>query len=84
MKDYETFGNQMRELVSPVREYFPKNPEKAFDYFRKLYPEVVAGTIVTIVWGFIEYENSMKNPLSNTKPLTLKDMAFMRDPNILN
>ena len=82
--DFEDLDSQMRELVNPVREYFPKNPEKAFNYFRKLYPEVIAGTIVTMVWGFMEYEDTKTNPYANTIPLTLKDMTLVKDPHILN
>ena len=84
MDDYSSMDEQMRELANPVREYYPKNPELAFDYFRKLYPDVVAGTIVTMVWGFIQYEKDMSNPYTNTRPLTIKDHTIYKDPNIRN
>ena len=80
----DKLDKEMRELVTPVREFFPDKPEKAFEYFQSTYPDVIAGTIVSLVWGYIEFNNTLKNPFYNTRPITRKDIFMTKDPNLFN
>ena len=80
----DNINKQMRELANQVKEFFPSQPESAFDYFREMYPDIVAGTIVNMVWGFIEYDLNKKLMVVNTRPISKRDLMVFLDPNVRN
>ena len=80
----DSINNEMEEIANTVREYFPDSPHMAFNVFRKTYPDIVAGTVVSLVWSFLEYEATRKNPLHNTRDMRPEDCDFFRQPHILN
>jgi len=80
----EDMNIQMRELANQVIEFFPSHPESAFKYFRELYPDIVAGTIVNMVWGFIEYDFHSRLGIAYTRPLRRRDLMILNDPNLRN
>ena len=82
--DFRALDNQMEELASQVEEHFPKNPSRAYEHFSNMFPEIVAGTVVSLVWGFLEYKLGKKYGFLNTRPLHIDDMGITTNPYILN
>ena len=82
--DFERLDNQIEDLASQVEEHFPKNPNGAYEYFSNMFPEIVAGTMVALVWGFLEWRLSQKYGFLNTRPIQISDIGIFTSPHILN
>lgn len=82
--DFKELDNQMEELASQVEEHFPKNPNRAYEHFCHTFPEVIAGTVVSLVWAFLEYRLNQKYAHLSTRPLQPEDISIFSTPNIFN
>ena len=82
--DFEKLDNQIADLASQVEEYFPKNPDEAYKHFSHMFPEIVAGTMVSLVWGFLEWRLSQKYGFIETRPIQRSDISIFTSPYILN
>jgi hypothetical protein len=77
--------SEMKELADQVREYFPFHPRSALKYFRLSYPHVIAATIVSMVWSYLELEMMERAGLFKfTRPMELNDLQILQDSHSLN
>ena len=76
--------SEMKELADQVREHYPFHPESAFNYFRLSYPEIVSATMVSLVWGYMEFETMMRTGTKFTRPMDKQDIMLFRSPFIKN
>ena len=75
---------ELKSLADQVREFYPLKPELAFNFFRISYPEIVSATMVSIVWGYMEYEAMMQTGLKFTRPMRKRDIGIFNNPFLLN
>ena len=71
----KSVNDEVKELADQVREHYPRHPESAFSFFRSTgYPAIVSATLVSVVWGYMEYEMMKKKGMSMTRPISKEDM----------
>ena len=75
---------EMKALADQVREYFPSQPESAFSHFHTSYPKVVAVTLVSLAWNYMEFEAMMRPGLKFTRPIERSDIDLFNSPFIKN
>jgi len=62
MRDFD----EMAYLAGEVRQFFPKEPDLALEYFQQSYTRLIALLIVSMTWNYLEAEKLLKDGL---KPL---------------
>ena len=81
---FKSLNQELKALADQVREYYPTHPESAFTTFRSTYPAVVSATLVSLGWGYMEYELMMKTGMSMTRPMQPEDLITIMHPNNRN
>ena len=82
---FQRINQEVKELADQVREHYPTHPESAFEFFRSTgYPAVVSATLVSVIWGYMEYEQMMKTGMNMTRPMKLDDLVTIMHPHNMN
>ena len=72
---FKAINQEVKELADQVREHYPTHPESAFEFFRSTgYPAIVSATLVSVIWGYMEYEQMMKTGMNMTRPILPDDL----------